>query len=265
MKKIILVILVLVLILIVGCSKEKNIEPVTDIIESPDTLEKIETVQGPEFSIFEYINTFTEPYKKPDNEVGILTVNIKYPLIKNASENDAYQKIHDYYEQAYMDMRDYISMEAHPTAKMEMKAAEASKGHFVNHTLNVRNEVTYQDQDKISIFIKGDEITGGTLSKQWLDGKTFDLSTGKMLELHEVLGLELEDAKTYVFSAIQAELNKPVNTAVYQQEALDIYQDAFDFEDFYLKDDHLVLFFQTNVITTEVSDLPTFKLNYPEK
>jgi hypothetical protein len=250
----------------IGCSENENM--ISTQNNESDEIKKeepIEKVYQPDFTVFEYINTYKETFEKPDNEIGILRVDIKYPSIKNASEKESYLKINNYYKDAYETMRDYISTDALTYAKEDMKAAEAIEGHFINHYLNVSYKVTYEDSEKVSILIQASAFAGGAHGSHWLEGKTFDLNTGESLKIHEVLGLDLEVAKAYVFKAIEAELNKAENKEIYYEDALEIYQDAYNFEDFYLEDDHLVIFFQSYALAPYVAGLPSFILNYPEK
>lgn len=265
--------LILISVFMAGCSQNENElkkndnEATTKLEEDKDLQEENPqalTIE-PDFSTMAYVNAFMEPFEKPDNEIRVLHVDISYPSIKNASDKESFQKIQDYYKNAYETMRDYISKDALTYAKEDKEAAEAVEGHFIGHSLTVDYDLVYQDLEKVSILIQGSDFSGGAHGNQWLQGNTFDLNTGEILDLYEILGLDEEVGRTYVFKAIEAELKKNESKAVYYEDALEIYQDTYNFEDFYLEEDHIVIFFQSYAIGPYASGIPSFELDYPEK
>ena len=271
MKKIFL--LIFITVFMAGCSQNEN-ELVQNNDDATTKLEEDKALQEenpqafaiePDFSTMGYVNAFMEPFEKPDNEIAVLQVDIRYPSLKNASDKESFQKIQNYYKNAYETMRDYISTEALTDAKEDKEAEEAIEGHFIGHTLTVDYDIVYQDLEKVSILIQGSEFSGGAHGNQWLQGNTFDLNTGEILGLHDILDLKEESAKNYVFEAIEAELKKTESKEIYYEDALETYQDVYNFKDFYLEDDHIVIFFQSYAIGPYVSGMPSFELDYPEK
>lgn len=271
MKK--LCLLILISVFMVGCSQNEgeltknNEEATTNLELDEDILEEApqSLAIDPDFSAMGYFNAFMAPFEKPDNEIPILQVDISYPSLKNASDKESFQKIQAYYTKAYESMRNYISTDALANAKEDKEAAEAIEGHFIGHSITVDHDIVYQDHEKVSILIQGSGFSGGAHGNQWLQATTFDLNTGKILDLHEILGLSEEAGRTYVFEAIEEELKKAENKELYYEDALETYQEVYNFEDFYLEDDHIVIFFQSYAIGPYASGIPSFELDYPEK
>lgn len=118
------------------------------------------------------------------------------------------------------------------------------ESHLLPYTFDSTYNVTYLDDNTISLILDYYELTGGAHGMPYRQTYTFDLNTGNQLQLKDIL--DIEDVDAFAKDAFKNNiLQNPENYFLGAEETVD--SDTFAY-DFYLQPNEIVFFTQAYLL-----------------
>lgn len=252
MKK--LLILGILSFTLISCTNEDNKSIHNTTLNNPieANIEVKEDFIAPIFSKLEKV----EEYK--DDETTLLYLDLEVPTIENAKGILAFEKINDFYinefEQLNQDAEEFLGQ-----AQMDYDSSKDSDYNFNPHGLTSFYEITDETDEFISILSSISTYTGGAHPNGLIMGKTFNLKTGDVITLSELLGLSDDEALTWVKAIVEEKLLADEDMGYYP-EVLDIYEESLSMENFYIRDQKIIVYFDAYAIAPYAAGFPEFEI-----
>lgn len=252
MKKIL--ILLVISFSLIACNAEEN-EPINKAIVNnfvEETVEDKENSLAPIFSRLEK----EEDYKA--GETILFYLDLEAPFIENAKGILAFEKINDFYKKEF----EQLNQEGEEFLAQAQRDYDSSKEldyNFNPYGLTSFYEITEETTDFISILSHISTYTGGAHPNGFVRGKTFDLKTGEMITLSDILGLSDAEALTWVKGIVEEKLITEEDMGYYP-DVLDIYQASLSMENFYIRDQKIMVYFDAYAIAPYAAGYPEFEI-----
>jgi len=190
---------------------------------------------------------------KDIEETEDLTLNMQYPEIKGLENKDAEAEFNDYFRKVALRCRESGLKNARDFA--EWKSESDPRQVKMEEYLDYR--IAYNRNDIISVVLTQYEYTGGAHGMTYQTSYTMDLKTGKVYSLSDLFGAGAD----YV-AAISGHVKKgfadkePDLPLLTPFEAIGIQQD------FYIKDESVVIYFQLYEYTPYAAGIQEFPVAF---
>ncbi len=116
----------------------------------------------------------------------------------------------------------------------------------VPYSFDCNYEITYLDNNTISILLDYYEFTGGAHGMPFRQAYTFDLNTGTQLQLKDIMDMSEADIVTFVKEAFKKNIKQ--NRDNYFAGAEEIVDSEYFVYDFYIQPNKIVFFTQTYLL-----------------
>ena len=176
----------------------------------------------------------------------ILKYSIEYPKIVGNSYSYAIQKFNHFYQMKAIELKLYAEKDLFDNAKQVFDYNEKNNFPFFNYELISNYTITYNKDSIISLFSDIYTFTGGAHGNTESTILNHDCSSF-LLILKEIL------------HQIQTQLSDDSN--YYFEDYASLIIENFNFEQFYLIDNNLAIFFQQYDIAPYSSGIPVFLID----
>lgn len=123
--------------------------------------------------------------------------------------------------------------------------------------------VYYFDSRYLSFYQEDDDYSGGAHGQLYREGYTFDLQTGKRLELKDVIGNDEEEVKDIVTEYFTAYLAE--NADAFWEDAMDVVENGVTLEsDFYLQEEGVCFYFPPYALACFAAGFQEVTIPYEE-
>ena len=181
----------------------------------------------------------------------ILKYSIEYPKIVGNSYSYAIQKFNHFYQMKAIELKLYAEKDLFDNAKQVFDYNE--KNNF---------PITYNKDSIISLFSDIYTFTGGAHGNTERVSQTWNMKTGNLISLCTILN---HDCSSFllilkeILHQIQTQLSDDSN--YYFEDYASLIIENFNFEQFYLIDNNLAIFFQQYDIAPYSSGIPVFLID----
>jgi hypothetical protein len=251
---VILALLLLPCFVLCGCNKGASSEQGPGNNSLPDSsVQIIHKVQSETF------------YDDKDGTV-LLEAKITVPEIVNPNNNDVINTINQYYQTQIDSFMNSIRQEDLEIAQADKEFALNNGYEFRTHSIETNFEVAYNGYNLLSILNTRYANTGGAHPNYTRKAETFDLVSGIQLTLADILGLDQNGALEKVHATAIAKIKATEGTEdfFYFDDYPDSVREYYSADDFILREDGLVFYYQLYVIAPYAFGFPEFKLPYDE-
>lgn len=249
-----LTVVLLVSMLTTGCTQTAPNQPA-----SAPAVEKSQTAAPVQVIFKVYSETF-----KDDNGSLLMEAKIISPEILNPANDSALASINEYYAMWYDDFIAKIRSEGLKKAKENKAEAQKNNFPFHPHYYERAAYVTYNGNNLLSVLSEQFESTGGAHPITFWYSQTFDVASGKKLTLPDLLGGSKEEALQKVYDTVLAQIKEKEGTnefyynESYQEDVKKYYAE----DDFVLKSDSLVIYYQLYAIAPYAAGFREFAIPY---
>lgn len=211
------------------------------------------------------VTAYAKEQSKNPNDVIITNKNIKqdtpsinedisFPKINSTKYMSEADKINTIIEKDIITWREDLTQ----LSKQYEKEFKDSKGELIPFELVTKYDVTYNDNNLLSIPMDYYQFTGGAHGLTTKIGYNFQIDNGNKLKLKELFNDNF-DFKTIINKKIMQEIAKKPQE--YFGDGAD-FKGIKDEQDFYLAKDGLVVYFQLYEIAPYSSGIKEFKIPY---
>lgn len=213
------------------------------------------------------VTAYAKEENKNLNEIIITNKNIKqdttsinedisFPKINSTKYMEGAEKVNTIIEKDIITWRDDLTQ----LSKEYEKEFKDSNGELIPFELVTKYDVTYNDNNLLSIPMDYYQFTGGAHGLTTKIGYNFQLDSGTKLKLKELFNDNF-DFKTIINKKVKEEIAK--NPQEYFSDG-DDFKGIKDEQDFYLAKDGLVVYFQLYEIAPYSSGIKEFKIPYAD-
>jgi hypothetical protein len=243
--------LVVLTVVISGCSRKDPVESI-----------------GGEENLLNSLQVITQVHKESvQDEEGevVLIVDIDYPQFTSENQDFNLTEVNAFYKMQYQQVMEMQLEEAKELAFEDKKIAEEIEIPFNPHGMGTSFTIGYNDNGYLSVMQTNHFYTGGAHPNYFVESQTFDLKTGKMISLTDVLGLEEQSTLDKVYEFVLAEGRKRQEEGGYFYDEFESYaKEYYSINDFALKEDGLLLYYQIYAIAPYAAGLQEFIMPYSE-
>ncbi len=176
MSKKILIMFFAIMFLLFGCESEEDLAVQTEIKENIPT--KMYMV---------ILKTISEKITD-DEDLPIYEISCTYPIIISGKNDDITKKVNLELEaNARKFITDSKEGEIAKDAKTMAKKIKLENKEFYPHSSKVNYILKYNDNNMISFLIAREDYIGGTMPVCTSVGKTYNMQSGKVMNIEEVL------------------------------------------------------------------------------
>ncbi|NLD60584.1 MAG: DUF3298 and DUF4163 domain-containing protein [Clostridiales bacterium] len=189
----------------------------------------------------------------------VLTYTIHYPQFASALYPVTAQMINAYYRNRANHLARRIALQMYPQA-VEGYRDSVEQGYPFNEYQVFRTfEVTYAQGCLASLYLDLYQYTGGAHGTTVRSSDTWDLSRAERLPIRAVFPGN-PDYRADLIAAVQAEIRR--NSDLYFDNAVELAEENFDENNFYLTPDALVIYYQQYDIAPYAYGIPQFRIPY---
>ncbi len=215
-------------------------------------------------------NTFSINKRKYYGEVGYVELILKLPQLVGTYEGIA--KINDYFiakENVFYKELPTVDQEYFEEIGKSISGKES--GYF--------RSATYQLEAVIGDIISvSAELDGGAGGVGWagIEGESFDLNTGEQISMDELFKIKEDDYKSLIYNYVSEEIMNNINKFMqngggsgyhfdnaYSEEGYEAIH-SYDFKNFYLTPNSLVVFYPKYVLTCGAAGPQEFEIPLEE-
>ncbi len=188
----------------------------------------------------------------------ILKLASSYPAI---TENDS-EIVSNINKQFEEKSKEFIEESKNgETAKNALAAYNAANGNtFSPFTMQQSYEVTYNKNNILSVVNNYIEETGNDLPEYSKQAFTYDMKTGNMLAITDILNISEEEINNIVTENFTNIIN--ASPEAYYDDAATTLSDNLEYLNYYLTDNGIVFYFQPYIISPYETSYPQFTLTY---
>lgn len=208
-----------------------------------------------------HIETYYEnlySVSKPELTIG----NIDMERLVFDKQYPGAEEINQYLKQNEEDVINYIK-EGTGWVDEYVELDEQEAGiMYVNCNRNI-SKIYYVDETYVSFYMHDHEYQGGAHGMSYWIGCTFDLQTGKRLQLADIIDNSEEELKEIVTGYFREMIEK--NPDDYWEDAIDIVREETDFEmGFYLTDSGIDFYFEPYLLSSYGAGFQEITIPYSE-
>lgn len=264
MKKAICLISISMLIF-TGCGKDNNengnANNNTDIITTETTtIEETNNNNSEETPKNPYTITSLTNDSEVTSEDGavILKLTSSYPAITE-NNSEIVSNINKQFEEK---SKEFIEEAKNgEPAKNALTAYKAANGNtFSPFTMQQSYEVTYNKNNILSVVNNYLEETGNDLPEYSKQAFTYDMKTGNMLAITDILNISEEEINTIVTENFTNIIK--ASPEAYYDDAITTLSDNLEYLNYYLTENGIVFYFQPYIISPYETSYPQFTLMY---
>jgi len=263
MKKKIILLFVIIMFVFSGCENDKNnLSPQTEQNNSEFSQISQYTIQTE--TIMETI-TLDNKEDNTENKINtIYTISYTYPVITSQKKENITKVLNESFRnEAREFIKNLKESNKIESANNNAKMAKTEKKEFYPHSSTVNYILQYNKNNIVSFLKAQEDYTGGINHIYHSNGITYNLETGKKMELSDVF--EATD-----LGLIKILSNGFKNEAVKNKE---IFKNKTDFTEeelinnmknlnWYLSEEGIVFFFNPNTIIKETNEILQFTYAY---
>lgn len=192
----------------------------------------------------------------------ILKYSIEYPKIVGNSYSYAIQKFNHFYQMKAIELKLYAEKDLFDNAKQVFDYNEKNNFPFFNYELISNYTITYNKDSIISLFSDIYTFTGGAHGNTERVSQTWNMKTGNLISLCTILNHDCSS-----FLLILKEILHQIQTQIsncsnyYFEDYASLIIENFNFEQFYLIDNNLAIFYQQYDIAPYSSGIPVFLID----
>lgn len=197
------------------------------------------------------------------NNIDILTINIKYPIVSIQNNAFAEGRINN---QIIKQVNEYYSYASNTLYNQAINQYNDSiKNNFPFHGFEAYMEyvVTYNDNCFLSLYYDRYEFTGGAHGSTIRSSNTWELCTGENIYLYYFFK-PYADYKLLLTQEIinQAEINLIDNSGIYFEDYKDLIIKSFNPNSFYLSPEGITIYYQQYDIAPYSTGIVEFTIPY---
>ncbi len=244
----VLVLILVPCLILSGCNKEAGNTNQTD--SSVKVLHKVHS----------------EIFKDENDGTVLLEAKITVPELANPNNDNAINTINQYYQAQIDSFMNSIREEELEIARADKEFALNNGYPVRTHSIETSFEVAYSGNNLLSILNTRYAYTGGAHPNYIRKAETFDLTTGKQLSLTDILGIDQKGAleKAYATAISQIKAIEGTEEFPYFDDYPESLREYYSADDFVLRENALVFYYQLYVIAPYVFGFPEFELPYSE-
>jgi hypothetical protein len=182
----------------------------------------------------------------------------EYPIISNLDNNEFINTINEKYkseaEASFIELQKQFN-EMLPYVKEQRESGYFGEDLFYSEEITI--SIPYNKDGIISIAESIYYFTGGAHPSLAQSSKTYDLKTGKELNITDILNISKEEVKQLVIE----KFNEKINEAPEMYFEGELEKNADNVE-FYLAEGKLVLYFNEYIISPHVTGMPSVEIDY---
>lgn len=194
--------------------------------------------------------------KNIKQDTSVINEDINFPKINSTKYIEGADKINTIIEKDIITWREDLTL----LSKQYEKEFKDSKDQLIPFELVTKYDVTYNDNNLLSIPMDYYQFTGGAHGLTTKIGYNFQIETGKKLKLKDLFS-DGFDFKTIINKKVREEIAK--NPQEYFGDGAD-FKSIKDEQDFYLDKEGLVVYFQLYEIAPYSSGIKEFKIPYAD-
>lgn len=187
-------------------------------------------------------------------ETSVINEDINFPKVSSTKYIEGVDKINTIIEKDIFTWREDLTQ----LSKQYEKDFKDSKDELIPFELVTKYDVTYNDNNLLSIPMDYYQFTGGAHGLTTKIGYNFQVDTGNKLKLKDLFNDNF-DFKTIINKKVSEEIAK--NPQEYFGDGAD-FKGIKDEQDFYLDKDGLVVYFQLYEIAPYSSGIKEFRIPY---
>lgn len=218
-----------------------------------------ELSKAPEVTFTDY----SQDIKDEDNGVLMLSVMENCPVISIEENQDIAQRMNMVFEQQHITNQDEITRKAQEAKDYYKSLSEEEAAAWSGYGYGMNYKVMYASTRILSIEAEGYDWQGSTHPNTWTSSYCFDVTTGDLLYLADILTNE-EEARKIVSQHILDTVTKEP----YKDALLDDYEsyvaDVLTENTFYLNEKGLVVICNPYMVTAYVAGTIEVEIPYEE-
>lgn len=248
-----------------GSGEDGNAEKDGQDVSGEDKQEDSQAATGKELSKVPEV-TFTDysqDIKDEDNGVLMLSVMENCPVISIEENQDIAQRMNMVFEQQHVANQDEITRKAQEAKDYYKSLSEEEAAAWSGYGYGMNYKVMYASTRVLSMEAEGYDWQGSTHPNTWTSSYCFDVTTGDLLYLADILTDE-EEARKIVSQHILDTITKDP----YKDALLDDYEsyvsDVLTENTFYLNEKGLVVICNPYMVTAYVAGTIEVEVPYEE-
>lgn len=208
----------------------------------------------------------SETFYDENDRTLLLKARITVPKIANPANDKAIDAINQYYQEQLDSFMEGIMEEDLEIAQADMEFAQSNGYEFRAHCIEMNFEIAYNAYNLLSILNTRYANMGGAHPSYTRTAQTFDLTTGKQLALTNILGIDQQEflEKLYAIATKQIKATEEKGEFFYYEDYPEGLRQYYSVDDFILRENGLVFYYQLYAIAPYAFGFPEFELPYKE-
>lgn len=199
---------------------------------------------------------------KYDN-IEILTLNIKYPIVNTYNNPRAEEKINDQISIQIDGYLDYATNTLYNQAMDTYKDSLKNNYPFHGYEAYMQYTITYNDNCFLSLYADEYEFTGGAHGNTIRTSNTWELCAGESVYLYCFFKANKDYTNMIIEEIIaQAEENLKENSLIYFDDYGELIIKNFNPENFYMSPEGITIFYQQYDIAPYSTGIVEFTIPY---
>ncbi|MBF7097009.1 DUF3298 and DUF4163 domain-containing protein [Alkalibacter mobilis] len=209
-----------------------------------------------------------EGSKKILNDSGdvLLDFKVSYPIIDNDKNKNTIATINDYNEAKAEKYKAWVLSEGVDFADSDFEFCRTNDIPYLFHIYQSVTKITYNADGFLSILWVFDESTGGAHPTTKWSSEVFDLNSGKVMTLSDIMGLKEKEALSKIFSLVEEQIESMKYKADFW--FFDDYEvriaHEFNIKDFILTENSLRVYYQLYTLAPYSAGIQCFDIPLTE-
>jgi hypothetical protein len=205
----------------------------------------------------------SQTFKDQDGTV-LLEAKIVFPEIKDPDNRNGVSLINQYYQTSCDEFFSKTVADALEKAKEDRAFAQKNGYPFFVRTYDRSFSIPYNGNNLLSVLEEQFENFGGAHPDTVRMSQTFDVTTGKKLELTDFLGATQEQALEKVYTAVLAQIKAKQGTDqdVFSEGYTESVRKNYSPQDFWLSDQSMVFCYQLYTIAPYAAGFQQFEIPF---
>lgn len=196
----------------------------------------------------------------PDSNILLATATCAYPAIPNPNNSEGIRKINETYAKAAQTYINQLKTSVPEIVGEDYAMRQESGYPFHPYEYTHTFDITYDKNNMMSIVELTSEYTGGAHPNSSKVSTTYDLTTGQVLGLTDILEGTQEELNTVIINGF-TQLIK-ANPEMYFEDASSTLAEDISTANFYLTKDGIIFYFQPYAIAPYATGYPSYTLPF---
>lgn len=196
----------------------------------------------------------------------VLNCQIRYPQFESTCSKEAQMDVNEYYRALAGEKGAYCRSSLYREAVNALGGSRSNHYPFFPYEFDVSYKITYNEDCMVSLYSDQYEFTGGAHGQTDRTSETWDLETGRELQLGDFYRNQpgyLRDIQTWIEYEIAERL--AADPGAYFDDAPKLLRSTFQAGNFYLTPQGIVVFYQHYDIAPYSSGIPEFLFPFSGK